>query len=62
MGITGQFFNRVNSDYLNDKLATLHGNPDKYKNTEYDRFEKKKIIDVNGQNVIINDGDKLFGT
>jgi hypothetical protein len=43
------------NEYLNDKLATLHGNPNKYTDTEYDRFYKKKIIDVDNVNVIVND-------
>lgn len=55
MGVSGSIFNRHNSEYLNDKLATLHGNPNKYTDTEYDRFYKKKIIDVDNVNVIVND-------
>lgn len=55
MGVNGTQFNRYNSEYLKDKLATLHGNPNKYTNTEYDRFYKKKIIDVDNVNVIRND-------
>jgi hypothetical protein len=55
MGVDGTTFNRYNSEYLKDKLATLHGNPNKYTNTEYDRFYKKKIIDVDNINVIRND-------
>jgi hypothetical protein len=44
MGISGPINNRVNSPYLNDKLATLHGFPDKYTNTEYDKIKNKKQI------------------
>ena len=55
MGVSGSIFNRHNSEYLNDKLATLHGNPNKYTDTEYDRFYKKKIINVDNVNVIRND-------
>lgn len=55
MGVNGNELTRMNSDYLNDKLATLHGNPNKYTNTEYDRFYKKKTISVDNINVTLSD-------
>ena len=56
MGISGPMNNRVNSDYLNDKLATLHGNPNKYTNTEYDKIKNTKQI----QNYILtNSGSQI---
>lgn len=44
MGLSGPAENRVMSDYLKDKLATIHGYPDKYQNTEYDKLKNKKSL------------------